>query len=499
MVNSNASGCIGIDLGDRVSDVCVVHAGKVQERFKFGMSREALRRAFGERARGRVVLEAGAQSAWVARELVELGFEVVTANPRLLNGAGRRKNDRRDAEWLARLAQMGELDPKLLCPVTPRSAKRADALVVLKARDSLVRARARLVSTVRSAAKLTGGRMPKCGAEHFADKEPSVPVELQPILAPLFVALRSMNEQVDTYDAQIVELVETQFPDAKGPLQVKGVGALTALAFVLVLDDPSKFKSGRHAAAYLGLVPQQSQSGASDPQMRISKAGNGFLRKLLVQSAHWILGPFGPDCDLRRLGERLAARGGPNAKKRAIVAVARRLVVLMFRLWRTQEPWIPLFNETKALGPTSSVPPEGHPSSNVLDDCARPLAPRERPADCSVERRSEPSMQPADQQDTADRSVDRGVTSGARRTSEEGTATSPSSTGRARALARPSEAGATGAGARYAARSTPTPSGPVRRAAYPADSRRSPSGPNVTHPLGQREPEEKGTPGDGIA
>ena len=117
--------------------------------------------------------------------------------------------------------------------------------------------------------------------------------------------------------------------------RVAGVGPLTALAYVLTLEDPDRFAGSRAVGAYLGLRPKQASSGTRTPQLRITKAGDGMLRRLLVGSAHYILGPFGPDCDLRRWGLRLAARGGKNAKKRAVVAVARKLAVLLHRLWVT--------------------------------------------------------------------------------------------------------------------------------------------------------------------
>jgi transposase len=126
--------------------------------------------------------------------------------------------------------------------------------------------------------------------------------------------------------------------------QVEGVGPLTALTFVLTLEDPYRFEKSRSVGAYLGLVPASDKSGDRDPQRRISKEGDEMLRKLLVGSAHYILGPFGGDSDLRRHGEKIASRGAKNAKKRAAVAVARKLAVLLHRLWVTGEVYDPLYN-----------------------------------------------------------------------------------------------------------------------------------------------------------
>ena len=126
--------------------------------------------------------------------------------------------------------------------------------------------------------------------------------------------------------------------------QVEGIGPLTALTFVLTLEDPYRFEKSRSVGAYLGLVPATDQSGDRDPQKRISKEGDEMLRKLLVGSAHYILGPFGSDSDLRRHGEKIASRGGKNAKKRAAVAVARKLSVLLHSLWVSGEVYDPLHN-----------------------------------------------------------------------------------------------------------------------------------------------------------
>jgi transposase len=98
------------------------------------------------------------------------------------------------------------------------------------------------------------------------------------------------------------------------------------------------------------LVPAKDRSGDSDPQKRISKEGDEMLRKLLVGSAHYVLGPFGSDSDLRRHGEKIASRGGKNAKKRAVVAVARKLSVLLHRLWVTAEVYDPLYNASRPRG-----------------------------------------------------------------------------------------------------------------------------------------------------
>jgi transposase len=118
---------------------------------------------------------------------------------------------------------------------------------------------------------------------------------------------------------------------------------------LLTIQDPARFKKSRFAAAYLGLTPGKDQSGASDPQRHITKAGDPFVRRLLVQCAQLMLGPFGKDTDLRRWGLHLAERGGKNGKKRAVVAVARKLAVLLHRLLATGSTYQPIGHSPRPL------------------------------------------------------------------------------------------------------------------------------------------------------
>ena len=159
---------------------------------------------------------------------------------------------------------------------------------------------------------------------------------------PLLEEIGSLTARIRAFDKVIEELCAEKYPETEIVRQVTGVGPLTALAFVLAIEDPSRFARSRTVGAYFGLVPKQRDSGDQEPQLRIAKTGDEHVRRLLVGSAQYILGPFGPDCDLRRFGLALAARGGKNAKKRAAVAVARKLAVLLHRLWVTGAEYEPL-------------------------------------------------------------------------------------------------------------------------------------------------------------
>ncbi len=342
---------IGCDLGDRYSHVCVLDgAGEVVDRARVKTTPAAFKRWFGRHKPARVAIETGAHTRWVAAELAELGHDVLVANARSLRliYAGRRKNDQLDAEALARVAR---LDPKLLNPVTLRGPRAQADKAILQARNQLIEARTKLINCVRGMVKSWGRRVKSGDANVFHKRAPeAIPEELRLALDPIVETLEELSRQIKLYD-ELLERKLEEYEDSVTLTQIKGVGPVTALAFMLTLEDPSRFRRSRDVGPYLGLVPKERQSGKSDPELGISKAGDPYLRRLLVQCAHYILGPFGQDCDLRRFGQRLIDRSGKtprrgkkrtSPKKRAAVAVARKLAVLMHRLWCTGESYEPL-------------------------------------------------------------------------------------------------------------------------------------------------------------
>lgn len=335
---------IGLDLGNRTADACVLDegSGEVRERFRVTQSAEGLRRRFGARPRSRIVMEACGASPWVSRLMSEIGHEVIVADTRRLALITRsdQKTDRNDAENLARL---GRADPKLIGKVHHRRAQAQVDLEIIKARDVLVRSRTSLINHVRGVLKSVGSRAPGSTAESFHRKcGIAVPEVLQATLEPLLDQIGATTAAIKQYDKRIEEVAKKAYPVTDHLRAIRGVGPITALAYVLVLDDPHRFRSSRRVGAYLGLTPASRQSGARDPQMSISKAGNPFVRRLLVSCAQYVLGPFGEDCALRRFGLALCERGGPNAKRRAVVAVARKLAVVLHRLWVTGEIYEPM-------------------------------------------------------------------------------------------------------------------------------------------------------------
>ena len=341
---------IGLDLGDRSSCYCVLdEAGQVQLEQRVSTTSKAMREVFDRVPRSRIALETGMHSPWVSRLLSGLGHEVIVAHARnvRLIGESRRKDDRLDAQTLARLAR---IDPQLLCPVKHRSAKAQADLTLIRARAGLVRARTALVNTARGLAKSYGERLRGCNVRNMnPDKAEGLSPELQAALEPLLAGIEALSEQIREYNERIEALAEKNYPQVALLKQVKGVGTLIALTFLLTLEDAHRFRKSRDVGCYLGLQPGRRNSGQSAPQMHISKEGDPYLRTLLVQGAQHILGPFGVDCDLRRWGLQLAERGGRNGKKRAIIAVARKLAVLLHHLWVSGEVYEPLHNRRQLV------------------------------------------------------------------------------------------------------------------------------------------------------
>ena len=335
---------IGLDLGDKKSHVYEIDArGTRLSETTVATTPTGLARHFGARPACRVVLEVGTHSPWVSRLLTTCGHDAIVANPSAMYGKRRRRpNDRLDAEFLAR---QGRADVALLHPIHHRSLEAQQHLAVIRARDEIVSLRTTLINHVRGAVKSVGGRLPACSAEAFPKRAmPALPTVLQPALQPVMETIADLTRRLDAYNEQVEQLA-AHYPKVQRLQPPSGVGLLTALTYMLLVEDPTRFKHSRTAGAYFGLVPRLDESSDSTPQLRISKAGDELGRRLLVNAAHYILGPFGPDCDLRRFGAAIAHRGGTNAKKRAVIAVARKLAVLLHRLWLSDTPYDPNYEQ----------------------------------------------------------------------------------------------------------------------------------------------------------
>jgi transposase len=336
---------LGFDIGDRLSTAALldVETGELRPLQTVATTPSDVGALLKGLPPGtRVVLETGTHARWISDLAKRAGHEAVVADARRLEAVTKnaRKSDREDASLLARL---GASSVELLCPVTMRDGQLQADLSVLRMRAALVEARTALINACRGTAKSLGLRLPSCGADVFARKAAAVLDETTAsALGPAFLAIAELTSRIADYDSDIERLCAKHPAAARLRDQVPGVGAQTALCFVLTIGDPSRFGKTRDVAAYAGLVPRRSQSGGSDPQLGISKTGDAMLRRLLVQCAHQILGHFGKECDLRTWGLALAERGGANAKKRAVVATARKLAVLLLALWKSGKEYEPV-------------------------------------------------------------------------------------------------------------------------------------------------------------
>jgi len=289
----------GLDLGDKYTYLCLLdtESGEVLEEGRLRTTPEALRQRFEGCQPMRIAIEVGTHSPWVSRLLEECGHQVLVANARKLRliHQNKHKTDKIDAQNLARLARV---DPKLLAPLKHREENTQAHLALLRSRrEALVEARTQLVNHVRGSVKaFSGARLPKCSTPTFHKKAaPQIPQELEEVLRPVLETIASLTKRIKDYERKLEALAQEHYPETKLLRQVRGVGPLTALTFVLTLEDPNRFRKSRTVGAYLGLAPAKKQSGEGDLQQRITKDGDEILTRLLVGSAHYILGHFGED------------------------------------------------------------------------------------------------------------------------------------------------------------------------------------------------------------
>ena len=343
---------IGLDTGDRRIHFCAIEKRDVKGRGSCATTRAGLDRALAPYRGAHIVLEAGSQSAWMARHLEASGFSVHTVDPRRVQliTKDHRKTDRRDAEMLARL---GGAMPELLGRVHHRSEQAHADLMLIRVRDHLVDARCGMVQCVRGLAKSFGITLPAMSTQVFGRKAgESIPEAIQPAIQPILQQIDGVTKAINELEKRIEEAT-ARYPEVVPLRKIRGVGPITSLAFVLKIEDPKLFTDSRRVASWIGLCPRSHASGDSDPELSISKCGDPYLRRLLVQCAHYILGPFGEDSDLRRFGLRLVARGGRSAKKKAVIAVARKLAVLMHRLWLRGLDYDPLHQHKRLAAMTA--------------------------------------------------------------------------------------------------------------------------------------------------
>lgn len=343
MTTKSTTITIGIDLGDKKHAICALDArNEIIEERSITNDIESLRRLSKKHPGALIVFEVGTHSPWTSRAFRDWGHEVVIANPRKVRAIYQsdRKCDKRDAMMLAKLANF---DRSMLYPIEHQSEQAQRDILQIKMRDSLVRRRVDLISTVRSTLKSLGVTSKCCNTNYFTrhlrrDLEGKHD-ELLQLLKPILDVISELTAQIKTLDKEIETMATERYPETERLSQITGVGVITSLTFVLVAGDPERFLKPRDIGAYLGMVPKRDQSGDLDKELRISKAGHSYMRQLLVGSAQYILGPFGPECDLRAQGLKLIARGGKRAKKKAVIATARKLSVVMLTLLREKSDY----------------------------------------------------------------------------------------------------------------------------------------------------------------
>lgn len=341
---------IGIDVGDKYSYICILdEAGNIQEESRLETKLASFTKYFCNLKPARIAIETGTHSPWMSRLLSNLGHEVLVGNARKLRFiyASHSKTDTLDARNLAKVARF---DPSLLSPIQHRAEQSQAHLAIIRSRDALVSTRSSLINHVRGMVKAFGARLVKCDSSCFEKQAKSqLPQLLKPALRPVLEMIESVTKKIKAYDKQLEKLATKTYPETEMLRQVRGVGLITALAFVLTLEDPHRFEKSRSAGPFLGLTPRKRQSGERNPNLPISKQGDTRMRSLLVQCAQYIMGHFGEDCDLRRYGESIKAKGGAYAKQKAIVAVARKLAVLLHHLWSSAEVYDPFYNHKRLI------------------------------------------------------------------------------------------------------------------------------------------------------
>lgn len=361
-------GVCGLDVSDKESIYWILDLnGKRMDTGSIPTTPEGVRKEFALMRRCRIVLEAGTHSFWMSRLLQEFGHEVVVAHPAkvALIAKSDTKDDRNDARLLA---ELGLFRVQLLFPVEHRQEDQQLDRELLKARDLLVGIRTKAICHLRGVVKTFGERLPRTDAAHFVSKAlPALSADspLKSRFQPLVEALQAVDAAIKRYDSLIDQAVEERYPETAALTQVPQVGNLTALAFILAIGDPFRYKNCRQVGAKLGLVPKRRDSGDRKPQLGITKAGDGFARRLMIQTAQRLLQARAPDTDLRRWGWKRAGihvqehngkprpvGGNKNAKKIALAAVARKLSVVLARLWKTGEVYIPVHQ----IGAPSSAP-----------------------------------------------------------------------------------------------------------------------------------------------
>jgi transposase len=334
---------IGIDIGDKINTVCVLNNdGEIIQECEVENTGQEMHDFFIEYPNARVAIEACSHSLWLHDLLVRLGCQVFVGNPRKLRiiSSSSRKNDKNDSRLLARLVR-SDLD--LLYPIVVRDILTQQDMVIIKTRTMLIKTRGDLVRHIRGIIKPFGLKLPKdVTTDNFHDKvKEHLSKELLPILKHTIKSIKDLSIQIKNLDKKIDSLINKKYPEAMLLQTIDGIGPITALTFILIMGDPKRFEKSRDVGAYFGLVPRQDQSCTIDKSLPITKEGDSCMRSLLVNCSHHILGRYGKDTQIRRHGLKVMGQDENKIrKKKAVIAVARKLSVLMHSMLISGEPFI---------------------------------------------------------------------------------------------------------------------------------------------------------------
>ena len=342
---------VGLDLASKISTYHVLDAsGETVCTGTVRTQRADLERTFAPVVPAVIAMETGSVSRVADEVLSSQGHTVVVGNPRRIAAifSNVKKCDKVDAAMLAELVRVS---PRLLSPIQHRTATAHGGLTLIRARDANVRARATQINLVRGMAKSYEFQLPSCDAENFTRVvRPLVDqTEFGQMLAPTLDVIAAQTVAIAQFDAKIKAYSDKHVPQAKQLAAIPGVGPLTAMAFALTVDDPHRFPNYRAVGAYLGLVPRRDQSGDVDKRLPITKCGDPLTRRLLVQCGQVILQERTKPTDLKRFGERLMGTVG-SRRKRAVVAVARKLAVHMWTIMRSGKDYDPNHLKKKEQG-----------------------------------------------------------------------------------------------------------------------------------------------------
>ena len=294
-----------------------------------------------------VGLETGSISRWLALELLDMSFPVTVIDARLMSNILKvkiNKNDKNDARGIAEAIRSGTYTEVYL-----KSDESTQLRTLLHTRHTLVSQRTKLLLTVRGHLKSEGYRPGGFSAATIEERLTPILKKVSNALQKSMLALIRIILQIEEEIVEIEQAVE-QACEASEEIKllqtVPGVGPVTACAFVMEIDDPSRFPDARTAAAYLGLTPRQYASGDTNFMGRISKHGNKQVRSLLYQAGLNILTRSKKWSKLKAWGMKIMKKRGT---KKAAVAVARKLATILFQMLRKRQEFI--FGEPKKKEP----------------------------------------------------------------------------------------------------------------------------------------------------